>query len=302
MNPDNRTLEFNDIVGATDTIVNIDFDSSSEEYNVYCLSVRFGNEYTIAIDCSSAIEIFCGFYDNGNHITCPKFAEGEIEAATYAKHSTNIFVHPFVYDKLTKVTPCYSHEKNLRMFIKVPVGCTSSIVVMEGNYIKDTEMYIKGDNRALKQVLCGDTLKYIGNEIFDNRGYLSKRQLLSYSTKGKFLLADRLVEYLTNQVISPIDTTTNNVKRAQSQILNLNDKGVGTVIAPDGKEYSYSLGRPFDFYGIWDDKTTNAIYDFARLAGFRDNYKDLLYYVDKDIETNMGGLPINIDTVDWSNK
>ena len=293
----NNTLEFVS-TGKAETIINLNFNSSSEDYTIYCLPVRFGNAYTIAIDCHSSIEIFCGFYDNSNYITCPSYEADVLETATYMKSSTNNFRHPFLYDRLLNVKPCYSYEKNLRMFIKVPAKCESSIVVLEGDYIKETDTYISNN----KQVLCNDTLTYIGNDKFNNREFLSKKQLLNYSTKGKFLLADRLVEYLTHQVITPIDDVGNNIKRAQKRIVELSAEGVGTVKGLDGESYSYSLGIPFDFYGIWDEKTRDALYDFARVSNFRSDYTDLLYYVDKDMEYKMGGLPINIGIVDWTTK
>lgn len=263
----------------------IDVKSNALDYTLYIVNVRYDKEYTIAIDCQTQIEMFCGFYDSGNYIESEIYDENELESLTYFKSSGNRFKYPFKYSKLMNIDKKdFQHEKFLRLFIKIPVGCSSSVVVLEGDYLKDTEMYIKGDT----QVLSNSLRKYdYKGKTYGNYDYVSKRQLLDLNTKGKFLLADRLVEYLSDQVITQNDAVINNVKKLQLKLKELFKKGLN--------EEPF---RPFEYYGIWDNRMREAIYEFICKNNLQSKYKDLLYYCDKDVEINMGGLSAQIN-VEW---
>jgi len=116
----------------------------------------------------------------------------------------------------------------------------------------------------------------------NNDSYLSRHQLLEYSTSTKYLLADRLREYLTLNVITPDDEIINNIKKVQMCL-------VGT-----------DSNFKFDAYGIWDESIREWIYRYISQHGedstnltFRDIYRDVLCYVDKDIEDVLKTLKID---------
>lgn len=76
--------------------------------------------------------------------------------------------------------------------------------------------------------------------------------------------ADRLVEYLTGNAITPQDEIADDIRRVQ-QVMKLND------IWPD-------------FDGLWDEHIRPIVYDYMVNHASSDVNHDILGYVDKDVE------------------
>lgn len=134
------------------------FDSADNNYKIYMLPVKLFKEYTIAIDCADTIEICCCVYDTYLNTSVDDRSEAgripldPIATATYTSVSGAKFNKPFLYTNLTKLRDYTSdtslaelanHEQALKMFIKLPTNCTSSIVVLEGNYIGWSDSIVK---------------------------------------------------------------------------------------------------------------------------------------------------------------
>ena len=122
------------------------------------------------------------------------------------------------------------------------------------------------------------------SDIIDgNYLYLSKNQLINLSAPEKYLLADRLVEYLSGNAITHIDEVIDNIKKVQ-------------ILLAGNKNDSLR----FDAYGIWDKRVNRWLYRYlnthtdSRGVKYRDLYDNLLYYVDKDVESLLSTL-INTD-------
>lgn len=150
---------------------------------------------------------------------------------------------PYVYTKLNDfdINSC---ELNgyIEMFIKTS-NRQSTIVVLEGDYTQSS---------------------------FDSVDSLipTKLQLLSYQNVFKsYLLADRLVEYLTNNVISPISESYDIIK-LQKELVHLKylDK---------------------DIYGLWTEDLSNALKQFIIDYNIYSNYYDIIGYCDKDVESEL---------------
>ena len=127
------------------------FDAQAPNYKIYALPVKLFSEYTIAIDCSQGIELFCGLYNTSLDIS---EKATKLAAKTYLKVNKTLFNQPFLYNKLTVNnwpasddltnggvrTDIYTRwdltarEKDLKLFIKVPTSCKSSITILEGDY------------------------------------------------------------------------------------------------------------------------------------------------------------------------
>ena len=99
-------------------------------------------------------------------------------------------------------------------------------------------------------------------------------QLLQANTGISYPFADRLVEYLLDNVISHTDEISDNIVRAQ-KVMELN-------------------GNSFTYEGAWEPKMKIIIYDYMHsthpdcpLTGFsQEVLQDSLGYVDKDVEKN----------------
>lgn len=249
------------------------FDSQDTGYRIYAIPVKLFANYTIAIDSSQGIELFCGLYSTTLDMT--NKAKNLINK-TYLKLNKTTFGQPFLYDKLSvdywsdsndltseglPRTDMYTRwditnrEKDLCLFIKVPSVSDSSIVVLEGDFrtFNDTKYAPDAGTLTYRRnhsVINFSTAKNTGDGIdLNNYSFkpISKLQLLAFNTGESYPFADRLVEYLSGSAITPIDEIPDNIKRVQR-------------VMRQNKNY-------FKIEGLWENKMQNILYDYMINAG-----------------------------------
>ena len=265
------------------------FDSTDPNYRIYAFPVKLFAEYTIAIDCNQGIEMFCGLYRNW--LDSSKRSE-DLFKRTYQKVDKTIFKQPFLYDKLSHkywtreqelasvegeesmialeadniISRCdlLSREQDLKLFIKVPTSCRSSITVLEGDY--RTYNHYKYVPRLEQVEVAPATFQemvrwdYLNNrsvlnfedkdkKILNATGFkpIYKLQLLALNTGESYPFSDRLIEYLSGSAITPIDEVSDNIKRAQ-RVMNNNQ-------------------HYFKIEGIWENKMQKIAYDYLVNSG-----------------------------------
>ncbi len=275
------------------------FDSQDPNYHIYAIPVKLFQDYTIAIDCSHELELFCGFYKTSLDTTSKSV---DLINKTYRKLTRTFFKQPFLYDALNvshwsfeqdialsdeQPYPRFvddkcitrwdiaNREQDLKLFIKIPTYCKSTITILEGNYLgfNDT-IYIptlfrhKKDgsvfNPTSDDPALEDRSKAITNwEYRQNRAIINfgdnidlnntaftpigKVQLMAFNTGESYPFADRLVEYLVGSAITTMDETPDNIKRVQKAM-------------SQNKHY-------FKIEGLWEDKMQKIIYDYLMNSG-----------------------------------
>lgn len=133
---------------------NVPFNADDNKYKIYMIPVKIFNKYTIAIDSDLPIEICCGLYGKYQD-TRTKFMS--IPKLTYKKYSKTKFSSPELYEGVAEISDFVKkeyevelaqNECDLKMFVKVPINNTSSIVILEGDYrsMNDTSYKIKATN------------------------------------------------------------------------------------------------------------------------------------------------------------
>lgn len=269
-------------------LLKITFDAQDSKYRIYMVPVKLFSDYTIAVDCAQGIELFCGFYSTRLD-TSSKGAD--LVKKTYKKIDTALFSQPFLYDKLNvnywsvgssdiktddqgvlqldsdKATrwDLAKREQDLRLFIKVPTSCKSSIVILEGDFRSFNDFTyrvqtLENSNENIWKyeqnhcVLNFDENIYklhrdkpdekVGKHDLNKINFkpVSKLQLLAFNTGESYPFSDRLVEYLSNSAITPLDTIPDNIKRAQEVM----------------KQNSYH----FKIRGLWEEKMQRIVYDY----------------------------------------
>ena len=146
-------------------------------------------------------------------------------------------------------------EKDLRLFIKVPTSCKSSITILEGDYRGYNDaIYTPVQKKQLQYSCNHSVLNFNTNKTADkvdlnNYAFkpISKLQLLAFNTGESYPFADRLVEYLIGSAITPIDDISDNIKRAQKVM--------------EANKYYFKID------GLWEDKMQNIIYDYMINSG-----------------------------------
>lgn len=253
----------------------IEFNSDDPKYTLIMIPVRYGHKYTIGIDYHGALEMACMHFENNQMLDKDKDGNPIMMEKTYYRTVGARFNHPFIYDKLFGMRHDKdTKERTLKLFIKIPTSCSSSIVVLEGDYANcsNENMYMDGFKQKLGDSFlstCNDSNASMVNANYD---YVSKNQLLSMNLGQKALLADRLVEYLSKQAIAPDNDVVDNIKRLQRTLLD--------------KVRGFSIKQ----YGVWDDSMREAIYRYIWSNGSINNGLDMLSYFDKDVEKRIGGL------------
>jgi hypothetical protein len=259
---------------APEAQIKILINAQEPEYRLYALPVKLFANYTIAVDCDQGIEMFCGLYNTKLDVSskAQKFA-----AKTYQKVHKTIFNQPFLYTKLGMdywtdrtnfiyktnqntvaisneiFTPwdLTSRERDLKLFIKVPVSCRSSIVILEGDFRNFNDKQYKPIKGIWKYTNNHCVLNFSTRDRVDLNDYsfspVSQLQLLAFNTGESYPFADRLIEYLGGSAITPIDDIHDNIARVQR-------------VMRQNQHY-------FKIEGLWEPKMQNIIYDYMMNSG-----------------------------------
>lgn len=269
-------------VGA-DAKKSITFSGSNPEYKIYMLPVKLFQKYTIAIDCQQEYELCCGIY--GKYLDTREIFS-KIPEKTYKK-VIGQFSKPILYD-LAELLPSKlaegraeekeqweetmmwlaKNEGDLKLFIKLPASNNSSITVLEGDYRSWNDSYGVGINKTQNKTILNFEAS---DECLSNSDLklITPLQLLKFNTGKSYPFADRLVEYLLGNAITPLDEIADNIKRVQTIALKN-----GQVNKADG---------------IWTDKLQKILYSFMNSEELKQSNKketnhDILGYADKDVE------------------
>jgi hypothetical protein len=274
--------------------VEYNFSSQDNAYKIVAIPVKFGQEYTIAINSTIPYEMFCGYYDKS-------YCEDKnIEKLTYKKISYSNFNQPFLFtelknvlDKLeneiiikaedeaskkyitnkpikefieqynelsskmnddiqltveNKLSEYVKKEEHLKLFIKLPISNKSAVVILEGNYVNNNHrIYVKGDLSNPNFVKTIINYKPETTDVQFNKIPLkNKVDLLEHDGNEIYAFSDRLIEYLTDSVVTPLDDVADNIKRVQRALYNNYNKTYDykTGKHPAGIKY---IGK---YYGV----------------------------------------------------
>lgn len=281
------------------------FDTSDTSYQIFMIPIKFNKVYTIGIDCSSTVFLTTCNYENKDIVNT------DIESISKTISGTR-FNKPFTFKSpiVTKSSDLL-YEKSLKLLIKIPLTCKSSIVVLEGDFTRGCDLYLDTNYQVLASTVKSsanvghvdesneseevvDTydsplIKY--DVVKDGRViekyinyYVSRPQLLYLNTNQCYLLADRLIEYLSRNVIDSNEEIDDNIKLVQKEI-HIKDF---TDEYNNGSEY-----QP-DFFGMWDNNMRESLYNYVCKSKDTPNkeyiintYFDVLGYYDKDVEQSL---------------
>ena len=230
-------------------------EDSSHKYFIF--PVRAGAKYTIAMTCPFPVEFIMVAYDEEHLI--------KTYESTYMYNSNLRFNSPILYDKIPNDINKDGYSSIWKLVIKMPYNCSSTITVLEGDYTqcsKKVFLTSREDTIYSKPICIGETQNKDSYNL----------QLLNLNDGTSYPFADRLLEYLTGNVITNVDDIPNNIVRTQKALIK-------KKIIKDFSTINY---------GKWSSNMNNYILDYLNKrkldTPYLNNLFDILGYVDKDIE------------------
>lgn len=194
----------------------------------YLIPVKFNKEYTVAINCISQYDIFCVLYKNGiiNQVKeNGNVSYEKLISNTLTKVSGSTFYNPFIYKTSYDASDLWQMENCLYMVIKLPKNISSSIVILEGNYLDITKPI--GSNISSQNF--NDSGELLLPKTIDNSLLPTKLSLLTVNNNISYPFADRLVEYLLNNVIASKETIEYNILRLQENLMRQGTSSKGFI-------------------------------------------------------------------------
>lgn len=240
-----------------------------DSHKILLVPVRFNKTYTIALDSTEQVIITPIFYGNKGLASGTVITDLADELIAKGKTYDSLsFKSPIVFDT-NEMDSYYSYEKFLYLAIQLPESVSSNIVVLEGDYTY-TDVWDKQIND-----LDPKSKNYLDNNL------ISPLSLLQMPGSEVIAFSDRLIEYLTQNVITNVDDISENIARTQAYCSSIICK------QKNGSQYTLPYTK-----GIWDDSLRLFIYDLMKQA--KNNlhtpltaagYLDITGFVDKDSET-----------------
>ena len=263
------------------------FDTRETGYKIYMIPIKLFQKYTIAIDCFTDVEVCCGFYGKYQYGS----AYDTIAEDTYRCFNSMLFNKPVLYDPAAGLKKYLDprhpleitqHETDLKLFIKLPISNKSSIVILEGDYTEYTPSTIikhspTNDDNFI--VVNNHTQVNFDGDLDENIKHLvTPLQLLAQNTGISYPFADRLIEYLVGNAVTPVDDISDNIKRAK-KVINAKTNALR------------------DDEGVWEEIMQLILYNYAsNNFNVRINH-DILGYVDKDTESYSNGSVSQPETI-----
>ena len=294
----------------------LSYKHADDKYNYYAVPVKFGQSYTIGIDSTTPIEMYCVLWNSvlikGEVLgTETSFKRNLIDLynATHTVIHNCSYRQPIIYNNVKDfdAKPFVNHLNDLRLILKVPQSNKSSISVLEGDYIFNSSL----DGTITTTGFYGDNdLPDDGPDKKMFKNYPTRLSLLDVNDEQKHPFADRLLEYLYDTAVSNLDALDDNIKGVQEYLKYL------------------KAATPKILYGEWDQHMNDTIYSIANnsyINKYNDEKKvryitnktntlrvkgdttsegiyfkdlvdiknDLLMYMDKDVESLFLATDVN---------
>lgn len=235
-------------------------------YKILSVPIKFGREYTIAIDSDCGIETIPVIYSKTGIVEEETVRLLGINTGAYHKFDRCSFqnrdavVSQLVYTDTTRgkgetytgEEPQFlgQYEKFLRLLIKVPSSNKSSVVVFEGNCANII-------NTNTRNINIHKSLVPVSNDPDDNNmievpqnltGMITTPKINFFNDGNIYAFSDTLIQYLLLSVICGVDPINENIIRVQEYISS------NEFRKANGSVYTKPYRR-----GVWDDNIQDFI-------------------------------------------
>lgn len=265
--------------------------------------IKFNQKYTIYIDSNSPVRFYIA-YSEGDRII-EEFNNPTIINELKNKNKNYIkfeeaglnFSNPKLFEVNIKSTQgtgeseASFYKDYLTLVIQLPEINITNVLVLEGDYLNnkvitkniynDDNEIIESYNNRIKEVIYNEKdLKEATKKDLEYY-YSGGIPKLTQTFNGKsYAFSDRLIEYLTLNVITENEDISDNIERIQEYIQTSTNRRVNN---------SMYAGRAF-IKGVWDNNLRKYIYDEVTKRNYKNNRVngtifDINGFLDKDSES-----------------
>ena len=299
----------------------------SYNYKIYMLPVKLFKSYTIAIDCSSPIEICCGFYTKYQD-TREKLKR--MPMYTYEKINNSLFGQPFIYDNLSynklssiisgddpaqdpatafisNIAEFAQYEDELKMFIKIPIENNSTITILEGDYSGYNQGILLGKSKdkkwytAINHFVTNYESVSIGEKEVISPGLLGANPNSNYkeivlpSINERDFTPYTYLQLLLANTKESYPFADRLVEYLIGNVITENDDIMDNIVR--AQKTMEINGWSFNVDGTWEPKMRNIAYDYftSTVNDFNTSgitfidKLDCLGYIDKSVEKYYTG-------------
>ena len=242
---------------------------NDSDYKVVSIPIKFNRTYTIAIDCFTEVQMRCIIQSPYGMILNGVAAQGSRDYGYLSDHEHLLssyrsfpmmdFTQPITYKISTTDPNIYTQEKYLKLLIQLPATNNSSIVVLE-----DLEQHPN-------VIECDE------NSVIHKKITNSPLSLLLFDNNKSYAFSDRLIEYLTDNIIHSNDIIYKNIERVQKA---LDKRKKGDNFDP----YHKKISDNSVCFGVWDEGITQSLIDLINEYSEKELLVDMDTNVNKDIE------------------
>ena len=303
-------------------------DTSNDLYNYYIVPIKFNTKYNIAIESQVPYELCAMIYTGSQRLKISNQLMKQTYTLIGNSRFEQPFDFQVDVDG-RKIPRCNyerytDYEENLRLLIKIPRSVKSSIAIIEGDLLlaksygdKITSRLVYNEEEVIrvsnKEAYPDLYDKVVRQPQYNELKINTNLSLLSLNDGVSYPFADRLVEYLLRNVINHTEKLQYNISRVQDKVypkfgnfkgffdiwnIDLNYKihdfintpmrnSFAKINTPDSPEDSNDSYKEYsdDGYGV----EKQLLVDYSKFS-ITDIYKDMLGYVDKDVEYHMEAL------------
>jgi len=228
------------------------YENWDNNYNYYAIPVKFGQTYTIGLDSTTPVELYCILWNS-------VLIEADDENTNFKNLLKNLYSNtkitlnsclinkPVTYINLKDfdATGLLGFKDNLKLIIKLPNSNKTSITVLEGDYYYNDE--VGGAITTTMNIGDETWLDINDNESgYYNINYPTILSLFKVNDEQKHPFADRLIEYLLDTAVTNLDELDDNIKRVQEYLKYLRN------------------AVPKILYGEWDRNMNKEIYNISK--------------------------------------
>lgn len=282
----------------------VSLSSTDKNYQIFMIPIKYNRVYTICLDCTSAVTLFTCNYENKDLLdTTDSYSVKTVSGARFDK--------PFLFEAPKATTAeMLNIESTLKLMLRIPFDCKSSIVILEGDYRRGCDLFVKQKDFTSKSCLActyNNETPFAYYSEYDEEGepilegevrytnyFISRPQLLYLNTGEKYLLADRLLEYLSRAVIDCNEDIYENIRLVQREISRTDFILNYRTIRDSNSEKPVPVKYKPEQLGKWDDNMRYSLYDYISKSSNTPNkykivntYFDMLGYYDKDVESTL---------------